>query len=77
MVDGYLREGRTKACTGRAYAVRRFLEVFGIHTFFVPPVMPDVELSREARRLVALRFSLVACGILFFCCARATYVLAS
>jgi len=23
----------TSACTGRAYAVRRFPEVFGIHTF--------------------------------------------
>ena len=30
------------ACTGRAYAVRRFLEVLGIHTFLVPPVMPAV-----------------------------------
>jgi hypothetical protein len=27
------------ACTGRAIAVRRFLEVFGMHTFFGPPVM--------------------------------------
>jgi len=35
----------TNACTGRAYAVRRFLEVFGIHTFFDPPVMRDVALA--------------------------------
>jgi hypothetical protein len=26
----------------RAYAVRRFLEVLDIHTFFAPPVMPVV-----------------------------------
>jgi len=25
---------RTSACTGRAYAVRRFREVIGIHGFF-------------------------------------------
>ena len=40
----------TKACTGRAYTVRRFLEVFGIHPFFVPPVMPVVTISPPLQR---------------------------
>ncbi len=55
----------------------RFSIFQGLSCWSANPVTSNVELSREARRLVALRFSLVACRILFFCCARATYILAS
>jgi len=39
------------ACTGRAYAVRRFLGVIGIQPFFVPPVMPVVTWLRHRDRI--------------------------
>jgi len=32
----------TMACTGRAYAVRRSLEILGLQQFLLPPVMPVV-----------------------------------
>jgi len=43
----FAKTRRTKACTGRAYAVRRFREALGIQPLFVPPVMRVVCLETK------------------------------